>query len=283
MIIWGKGGNAMGKAADIGFAGAGQMGEALIQGLLEAGSYQPAGVMASDARSERLQFMRERFGIQVTSRNADLAKRCKTVVLAVKPQDMPSALSDINPHVGKEHLVISIAAGVPLRYLETQLPEGVRVVRTMPNMACLIQMGCSALAPGQHATRADMDRAKSIFKAVGAVVEAEEKWMDAVTALSGSGPAYVFLFLEALIEAGARMGLPRDISRTLAQHTLRGAAELALTSGVHPAELKDRVASPGGTTLAGLAELEKGAFRSLLLQAVQAAALRAKELGEQIK
>ena len=273
----------MAKAVDIGFAGAGQMGEALIQGLLKAGSSEAKRIMASDARAERRDAMKKRYGIAVSSRNDELARQCTTLVLAVKPQDMATVLADVKPHVGTGHLVISIAAGVPLSFIEARLSQGVRLIRAMPNMPCLLQMGCTALAAGRHAARADTDRAKAIFEAVGAVVEAEEKWMDVVTGLSGSGPAYVFLFLEALIEAGVRLGLPRDVSGTLAQHTLRGAAELAITSGVHPAELKDRVASPGGTTLAGLAELEKGAFRSVVLQAVQAATFRSKELAQALQ
>jgi len=270
----------MGKTKQIAFAGAGQMGEALIRGLLEAGFCEAHQLIASDVRKERLGEIKERYGIEVVAHNADLPVQSETLVLAVKPQDISLVLSEVKPLLGEEHLVISIAAGVPLSYLEGRLSEGTRVIRVMPNMPCLLGAGCSALARGRFATRPDMERAKAMFKSVGEVVEVEEDWMDVVTGLSGSGPAYVFLFAEALMEAGVRLGLSRPVAKTLVVHTLRGAAEMLLASGDHPAQLKDRVSSPGGTTLAGLAELERGAFRWWLLKAVEKAARRSKELAE---
>lgn len=270
----------MGRSKEIAFVGSGQMGDALIRGLLEAGFCKAEQIIASDVRQERLEEMRGRYGIEVTSHNAELPVESQTLILAVKPQDISSVLSEVKPLVGEGHLVISIAAGVPVSYLEARLNEGARVIRVMPNMPCLLKVGCSALSRGRFATREDMDRAKTMFRSVGEVVEVEEKWMDLVTGLSGSGPAYVFLFAEALMEAGVRLGLSRAVARTLVCHTLKGASEMLLASEAHPAELKDRVSSPGGTTLAGLAELEKGAFRWLLLQAVDKAAQRSRELAQ---
>lgn len=273
----------MADSSNIGFVGAGQMAEALIRGLLQAEFCSADKIMASDVRGSRLEDLKSRYGIEVTGDNATLPKTCETLILAVKPQDMPVALEELGHRVNEGHLIISIAAGVPIGYIEALLSKGVRVIRVMPNMACLLQIGCSALAPGHCATDLDMDRAKGILRAVGEVEEVDEKLMDAVTGLSGSGPAYVFLFAEALIEAGVRMGLSRPVSRTLALHTIRGAAEMLIVSGEHPAELKDRVASPGGTTLAGLAELEHGALRSVIIEAVKAATLRSEELGEALQ
>jgi pyrroline-5-carboxylate reductase len=272
----------MGRSVEVAFAGAGQMGEALIRGLLEAGFCGPKRILASDIRGERAAEIEAKYGIRATRLSTDLPGQCRTLILAVKPQDMAPLLSDLGPKIGREHLILSVAAGVSVAFLEARLGKGARVIRAMPNMPCLIGKGCTALAPGKAASSEDMDRGRAIFQAVGAVVEAQEKWMDAITGLNGSGPAYAFLFLEALVEAGVRMGLPRPLARTLALHTTHGAAEMLLATGEHPAVLKDQVASPGGTTLAGLAALERGGFRSLLHQAVEAATRRSEELGRQM-
>jgi pyrroline-5-carboxylate reductase len=272
----------MDGSVEVGFAGAGQMGEALIRGLLEAGFCEAERVLASDIRQERAAELVARYGIRTTRTSADLPSQCTTLILAVKPQDMGPLLGEMGPKTGKRHLVVSVAAGVSLASLEGRLGKGTRVIRAMPNTPCLIGKGCTALAPGKAASTQDMDRARAIFQAVGAVVEAQEKWMDAITGLNGTGPAYVFLFLEALIEAGVRMGLPRPLARTMVLQTTKGAAEMVLATGEHPAVLKDQVASPGGTTLAALAELERGAFRSLLQRAVEAATLRSEALGREM-
>jgi pyrroline-5-carboxylate reductase len=273
----------MADSNTIGFVGAGQMAEALIRGLLQASFCPAEKIMASDVRNDRLKELEDRYEIQTTGDNAALPNACDTLILAVKPQDIHAALEGLAKRINEGHLIISVAAGVPIGYLEAHLIKGVRVIRVMPNMACLLQVGCSALASGQYATIPDMERAKAILKAVGEVEAVEEKLMDAVTGLSGSGPAYVFLFAEAFIEAGVRMGIYRPVAETLALHTVRGAAEMLIVSGDHPAVLKDRVASPGGTTLAGLAELERGAFRSVILRAVEAATWRSRELGQALK
>lgn len=258
------------------------MGSALIRGLLRAGFCKPPQILAADLRQEVLLGLASELGIKVACCAAEVPRLAFTLVLAVKPQDVSTALEQLAPAMGPQHLLLSVAAGVPVRFLESRLAHGVRVIRAMPNTPCLLGMGCSALAPGTHATPEDMARAAAIFQAVGQAVEVQEKWMDAITGLSGSGPAYLFLFAEALVEAGARQGLPWQVARTLVYHTLRGAAEMLLTSQEHPARLREQVASPGGTTLAGLAALERGSFRALLLQAVEEATARGHELAREL-
>jgi pyrroline-5-carboxylate reductase len=273
----------MSETAAVGFVGVGQMGEALIKGLVEANFCEPGAILASDVRGERLDAMGKRYQILTTAHNSDLVERTNVVVLAVKPQDVRKVLSELTQRITRQHLIISIAAGVSLSTIENQLDHGVRVIRVMPNTPCLIRKGCSAITAGHFATQADVDLARSVFSAVGEVVNVDEGLMDAVTGLSGNGPAYVFLFTEALIEAGVRMGIPRPTARTLTLHTIRGAAELLMVTGEHPAVLKEQVTSPGGTALAALAQLEKGAFRGLLLQAVEVGTERARYLGELLK
>lgn len=273
----------MAQDFEIAFVGAGQMGSALIRGLVKAGFCEPARILAFDTRQEALKPLLLELGIQAASCAAEVGEKASTVVLAVKPQDVPRALEELAPALGPGHLLISIAAGVPLRFLQARLSPGVRLVRAMPNTPCLLGMGCSALAQGSHATAQDMDRAKAVFKAVGEVVELSEELMDAVTALSGSGPAYLFLFAEALVEAGVRMGIPWSAARSLVLHTIRGACEMLMTSPEHPARLREQVSSPGGTTLAGLGALEKGGFKGLLYQAVEEATQRGRELGQELK
>lgn len=273
----------MSNDLEIGFVGAGQMGEALIRGLLKAAFCPPEMILASDVRSDRLDAMREKYGIQVTPRNTEVAARCGTAVLCVKPQDIAPVLSELSPVVRKDGLILSIAAGVPLDFIEDQLPHGARVIRVMPNTPCLLQMGCSALAFGRYATGSDMVRAKAVFQAVGEVVEVDEALMDAVTGVSGNGPAYVYLFVEALIDAAVSMGLSRQVARTLVHSTVVGAMRMLQESGKHPAELREQVTSPGGTATAALAELERGSFRFLALKAVQAGTLRSKELGRALR
>jgi pyrroline-5-carboxylate reductase len=272
----------MASTCEIGFVGTGQMGEALIRGIIEAGFCNADQILANDIRKDLLDEMMQKYGINVASENPELANRCNTVILAVKPQDIPDVLSEISPYMGERHLIISIAAGIPLRFLEARLNKGVHVIRIMPNTPSLLRLGCSALSPGSHATRADLDHTSAIFKAVGEVVEVDEKLMDAVTAVSGNGPAYVYLFVEALIDAGIRMGLSRHVAKKLVLHSVKGATEMLLVTGEHPAVLKEQVTSPGGTAMAALAELERGAFRSILLQAVEAGTMRSKALGEAV-
>ena len=250
----------MSESIKIAFAGAGMMGEALIGGILDAGVYKPGEILASDVSEERRKKMSDTYGIRVTPDTAELPSRSDTIVLAIKPQDIDYVLKDWKPAAAENHLIISIVAGIPSSFIEGRLKEGVRVIRVMPNTPSLLRMGCSGLAKGKAATEDDMKKALAVFEAVGTALEVKEQWMDAITALSGGGPAYLFLFAESLIEAGVRLGIPRPQSRILALQTIRGAAEMLLTTGEHPVVLRENVSSPGGTTLAALAELEKGSL-----------------------
>lgn len=269
----------MALTGTIAFIGAGNMAGALIHGLVQSGACQASAIVAAEPRQARRQELEQAHGITAVASNAEAAKRATVLLLATKPQVLPQVLPQVGDALSASTLVISVAAGVPISVIEEKLPAGTHVVRAMPNTPALAQMGATAIAGGQHATDADLETARAIFEAVGAVVSVEERLMDAVTGLSGSGPAYVFLFAEALIEAGVRRGLPREAARTLALQTLQGAAKLLQESGQHPAQLKEMVTSPAGTTAYGLHALEKAGFRATLLDAVEAAAARAGELG----
>ena len=264
----------------IGFIGVGNIGEAMIKGLLGAGLVDPAHVAGSCPRRERVELLKSRYGIYATAHNEDVVRRAGILVLAVKPQILPRVCDEIAPHLRPRALVLSIAAGVPIVAIEARLPEGTRVVRAMPNTPALVDAAATAIAGGGHATDADLATAKRIFDAIGMTVILDEELLDAVTGLSGSGPAYVFLIIEALADAGVKMGLSRHHSQTLAAQTVLGAAKLLLETGEHPGRLKDMVASPGGTTISGLHTLEAGGLRTTLINAVETATRRSRELGE---
>jgi pyrroline-5-carboxylate reductase len=267
-------------AEKIGFVGAGQMARALAAGFVRAGLVKPAEVIAADPAAAALTaFSQSVPGANVGSSNADVARQAHLLVLAVKPQQVATALAEIKPAVDEKHLVISIAAGVRLATLAAGLPTGVRLARVMPNTPCLVGQSASAFALGPTATAADGQTIQRLLESVGAAHRVDEKLLDAVTGLSGSGPAFVFVTIEALSDGGVRMGLPRDVAMALAAQTVKGAAEMVLATGQHPAVLKDQVASPGGTTIAGLAALEQGGVRSGLIAAVEAATRRSVELG----
>jgi len=268
-------------AMRIGFMGCGAMARALAGGLAAAGVARDR-ICASDPDANARAAFAEHVGAQAHEDNARVAAQSDVVVLAVKPNVVEAALAGLGAADGlAAKLWISIAAGVSLRKLAGRLPAGARIVRAMPNTPALARRGATAFVANGAATPADRAAARSLFEAVGYAWEApNEGLLDAVTGLSGSGPAYVFLVLEALGDAGVRMGLPRDAAYALAFHTVRGAAELAIESGVHPAALKDQVTSPGGTTIAGLERLEAGGVRAALHEAVAAATRRSRELGE---
>ncbi|MGB0909759.1 MAG: pyrroline-5-carboxylate reductase, partial [Nitrospirales bacterium] len=211
--------------------------------------------------------------------NEEAVKWATTVIIAVKPQVLPQVLKKIKKVMKKGHLVISVAAGVPILKIVACLPSNTSVIRAMPNTPAMVLQGATALAAGEDATQEQLVIATEIFEASGQVVVVEEKLMDAVTGLSGSGPAYVYVMIEALADGGVRMGLPRQVAHTLATQTVLGTAQMVLASGEHPGTLKDRVASPGGTTIAGLHELEQGGIRATLMNAVEAATRRSEELG----
>jgi pyrroline-5-carboxylate reductase len=265
----------------IGVIGAGNMGTALIRGWLKAGLAQPTEIFLADVVTERVQGLHRELGLQAAD-NRQVAAQAEIVLLAVKPQVVPEVLAEIQPQLDASRLVISIAAGIPLGFLAEMLPTA-RLMRVMPNTPTLVQAGMAAIAQGPRADAADLALTCRLFDAVGRSVVVDEKLMDAVTGLSGSGPAYVFLFLEALADGGVKMGLPRQTALLLAAQTILGAATLYLETQEHPGSLKDMVTSPGGTTIAGLHVLEQGGFRGLAMSAVETAAKRSLALAPALK
>jgi pyrroline-5-carboxylate reductase len=263
----------------IGFIGAGAMAEALIKSLLCSGLVKPGNILASDVNIDRGLFLQEKYGISFLSDNKELIKKVNIAVLSVKPMVMNNVLTEVSPHANNQQLFISIAAGVSIDTIVRNLPEGCPVIRVMPNTPCLIGEGASAYATGKFAGPREEEYIKEILETTGISVKVPEHLLNAVTGLSGSGPAYVFMFLEALIDGGVKSGLPRDIAAKLATQTLIGAAKMVQETGEHPAKLKDMVTTPGGTTIAGLHALEEGRLRSTVMDAVNAAVTRANELG----
>jgi len=266
------------KTKRLGFLGAGNMSGALIKGLLHAG-VAPDRMLASDVRTERLAHLRAQHRIEITSDNHVLVNASDVLVLGVKPQVIDRILTEIAKDVRSDQLVISVAAGVPIEALEGRLPQGSRVVRAMPNTPATVQAGATGIAGGAHAKEDDIRVARELFEAVGRVVVLDESLLDAVTGLSGSGPAYVMLIIDALADGGVKVGLHRDTALLLAAQTVFGSAQLLLETGEHPGRLKDMVTSPGGTAIAGLHTLESGALRKTLIDAVEAASKRSAELG----
>jgi pyrroline-5-carboxylate reductase len=263
----------------IGFIGAGQMARALAVGFVRAGLLKASQVLASDPVPAAAQAFHEALpAARMLGSNGAVAAAADILVLAVKPQQMGAVLAELKPALPGPRLVISIAAGVRLATLATGLGSGARLVRVMPNTPCLISQSASGYSLGPGATPADAETVSQLLSAVGRAFQVDEKLLDAVTGLAGSGPAFVYLVIEALSDGGVRMGLPRDVALTLAAQTVRGAAEMVLSTGEHPAMLKDRVASPGGTTIAGLQALEVGGLRGTLMAAVEAATRRSQEL-----
>lgn len=268
------------KGRTVGFLGAGNMGEALIKGLLAAELVPAKAIFATDVRPERLKELDRQYGIQVSSDNAELVKRADIVILAVKPQIMDAVATEIAPAVTRGKLLISIAAGVATDKIRARLPRDSRLIRVMPNTPALVLEGATAIAKADGLEPGDLDVAREIFGAVGRVVVLGEEMIDAVTGLSGSGPAYVAVVIESLADGGVRMGLDRVTAMTLATQTVLGAAKLLLETGLHPGALKDMVSSPGGTTIAGIAALEEGGLRTTFIKAVERATQRSRELGQ---
>jgi pyrroline-5-carboxylate reductase len=267
----------------IGFVGAGNMAEALVKGLLAAGVGKKQ-LIASDHTAERVAYVHKTYGIKTTEDNRAAVEAADVVVLAVKPQILPKVLDEIAGTVTADKLVVSVAAGVPIEAIEAHLQQRSRIVRVMPNTPALVQAGAAALVAGAHATEQDLGVVKQIFDSVGkTVVLDDEGLMDAITGLSGSGPAYIFVIIDAMADAGVRVGLSRDVSLALAAQTVLGAAKMLIETGEHPGALKDKVTSPGGTAIAGLHTLEQGGLRTTLINAVEAATRRSRELGEQAR
>lgn len=268
----------MSSDRSIGFIGAGNMAEAMIRGLLRGKDFAPADVRASGPREERMRELHEAYGIETTTDNKVPAKS-QIVVLSVKPQILSRVLDEVAGSISPDALVISIAAGVPVSAIQARLAAGTRVIRAMPNTPALVDAGATAIAGGEHARETDLADTKRIFDAIGITVILEESQLDAVTGLSGSGPAYVFLILEALSDGGVKVGLSRRTAQLLAAQTVFGSAKLLLETNEHPGRLKDMVTSPGGTAITGLHTLEHGGVRTTLMNAVEAATRRSRELG----
>ena len=269
------------KKKTIGFIGAGNMAETLFSGLLSADLALPEQIICADIRQNHLNVLTQKYGIAATNDNREIVRNADVIVIAVKPQTVAHILGEISSDMNASKLVISIAAGVPLAAMEALLPEFARLVRAMPNVCVSVKQGATALAAGSQASEKDMALAQTLFSAVGScVLLADDKLLDAVTGLSGSGPAYVFMIIDALADGGVKTGLARNEAQQLASQTVLGAAQMLLQTGRHPGELKDMVTSPGGTTIAGIHALENGGLRSTLISAVEAATLRSKELGE---
>jgi pyrroline-5-carboxylate reductase len=262
----------------IGFLGAGKMATALARGWMQAGLVTLDHLCASDPLPQARADFTRLAGVSCLDDNKQVVAAADVLVLAVKPQVMPALLAEVRPQLA-EQLVISIAAGYTLKRLTRDLGEGRRLIRVMPNTPCLVNASASAYAASAGATPDDVALVDRLLGSVGRAFALPERLLDAVTGLSGSGPAYVFVVIEALSDGGVRMGLPRDVATQLAAQTVFGAAKLLLETGQHPGMLKDMVASPGGTTIAGLHELERGGLRAALMDAVEAATLRSQELG----
>ncbi len=260
--------------------GAGKLGEALLSGILSS-QLVPAGrVEATVAHQPRADYLAEKYLIKAHTENARAVAGADLILVALKPQQVKGFLLDVKKQLAKDALIISAAASVTTSLIEQQLGHAARVVRAMPNTPCLIRQGMTALAAGQHATRDDLAAAQVIFSSMGRTVVADEKHMDAITGLSASGPAYVYMIIESLAEGGVKLGLPRDLSTELSAQTLLGASAMVLHTGEHPAKLKDVVTTPAGCTIDGLLELEEGGLRVTLIKAVVRAAGRAKQLVE---
>ncbi len=264
----------------IALLGTGNMAEALVKGLLRAGTANADEILCAEPRAERREEIAARYGVAVLASNLEATEQADIVVLSVKPQTMEHLLDEIAPAVDHRKLVISIAAGISIAAIARKLGAGVRIVRTMPNTPALVGAGATALARGAHATDADLEQARALFQAVGTTVIVEEQHLDAVTGLSGSGPAFLFLVIEALADGGVKVGLARPVAMALAAQTVLGSAKLVLETGEHPGRLKDQVTSPGGTAIAGVHALEQGGLRAALIGAVEAATRRSHELGE---
>lgn len=268
---------AIATGMHFGFIGSGRMASALLEAILRAGIAAPADIVVTDRHRAAAAELARRTGVQLRETNAEVAAAADLLILCVKPGDVPGALREAGDMSGR--LLISIAAGVPLKRLRESAAGAPRIVRVMPNTPALISQGAAAYAAGEGATPDDKALVEKIFGAVGIVAEVPEALLDAVTGLSGSGPAYVYTVIEALADGGVLMGLPRETALRLAAQTVQGAAAMVLQTGLHPAQLRDQVTSPGGTTIAGLEALEAAGLRSALICAIRAATERSAELG----
>jgi len=261
--------------------GTGNMGEALVSGLISSASSKPKDIICTDVREAKLKAIQEKYGVQTTLNNLDAVAISDIVIYAVKPQIMAAVLNETAGKLDMSKLIISIAAGVPMEAIESRLNKKLRLIRVMPNIAAAVKEAATAVAAGKHATKEDIKLAMAIFNSIGKTVFIPENYlMDAITGLSGSGPAYIFLIVEAMADAGVKVGLSRQDALFLSAQTVLGAAKMLIETQEHPGQLRDRVTSPGGTAIAGLATLEQGGLRTTLINAVEVATNRSRELGE---
>lgn len=265
--------------ANIGFIGGGNMAEAIIKGLLRGG-VPSSSIYVGEPDNDRRRRISDTFGVVAVSSNKEVARKCTPLVLAIKPQVAQTVLQEIKGEISTDKLIISIMAGVKTEAIEGILLPGSKVTRVMPNTPALVMEAASAICAGSNAGKEELQLTSHMFELIGKTWIVEEKLLDAVTGLSGSGPAYVFSFIQALSDAGVKCGLPRDVATGLAVQTVVGSARLVAETGEHPAVLREKVTSPGGTTIAGLAVLERNGFSGTIIDAVEAAALRSKELGK---
>lgn len=270
----------MASRLTIGFLGAGKMATALARGFIQAGLVAAEEIIASDPNPAAAAAFAREVGSRTTAFNPEVAQAATVLILAVKPDQIPAVLSEVRDSLKDEHLVISIAAGTTLAKLEASLNAGTRVVRVMPNTPALVGAAASAFSLGKSAVQSDAELTLRLFSTVGLSFQVKEALLDAVTGLSGSGPAYAYLFIEALSDGGVAAGLPRDVATKLAAQTVLGAARMVLETGQHPGALKDMVTSPGGTTIEGVHELEKGTLRGTVISAVRAATEKSRKLGQ---
>lgn len=270
----------MASRSTIGFLGAGKMATALAKGFIGAGLVTPKQILGADVSEAACAAFAQETGAKTTAFNPDAVNFAEVLILAVKPHQVSGVLGEIRGSFTKKHLLISIAAGVTLAKLEAGLGTGARVVRVMPNTPALVGASASGFAAGKSALPADAELVSKLLSAVGLAFQVPEPLLDAVTGLSGSGPAYVYLFIEGLSDGGVAAGLPRDMATRLAAQTVLGAAKMVLETGQHPGSLKDMVTSPGGTTIEGIHELEKGKMRGTVMSAVRAATEKSRKLGQ---
>ncbi len=266
----------------IGFIGAGNMGSALIAGIVEGKKFKAGQLVVSDIKEEKADNLAQKYHVRKADSNQILIKECSTIILAVKPKEIKSALEDVKNEIRDDHLLISIAAGVPIKAIRDILDRDLSIIRVMPNTPAMVRMGITAISPGPLAKTEDVDIAVKIFSQVGETVIVDEEMMDAVTALSGSGPGYIFYIMEALVDAGVKLGLEKEIALSLAVQTVLGTAQLAKESKESLSELRDKVTSPGGTTSQGLSVMSERGLTDIIIEALEAARRRSKELSSKL-
>ncbi|HAG08709.1 MAG TPA: pyrroline-5-carboxylate reductase [Desulfotomaculum sp.] len=264
---------------NLGFVGGGAIAEAILTGLIRSG-LSPQAFFVSEIKNSRLTYLSQKLGINPVRNNFDLVKNCDIIILAVKPAVVEDVMLEIGPEIRADQTLISLAAGITTGFFAQFMPEPRAVVRVMPNATVLVGEGACAYCLGTHAQDKDKERVKVIFESTGKFVEVPESLMDVVTGLSGSGPAYMYLIMESFASAGVRLGLPKEEALILSAQTMLGAAKMVLETGEHPAKLKDKVITPGGTTAAGLFSLEEGSLRAIIMRAVEKATVRSRELGK---